>query len=875
MGAHIKRLWAVLGVAVAFSFLMPRFALAFSVLEETVAEEQIAAGASLKRFFQKTGDGPLRIYVVTVDLRNPYLRVKTLVGNNNEDFSQAVTVREMAERSGAVAALNGDFFHVKEGKHPLGMTVRDAKLLSSPMQRNDCYSFALTQNGTPVIDLFRFSGEVIAPNGLSFHSLSGINKPSYFALRDGQAVDSDMHALHMYTPAWGPESRGSVSQSKDIVEMVVAEGKVTEIRQDMPPAAIPADGYILRGHGIAAAFLLDNFEVGDPVTVLYRLEPNDKEIVTAVGGQALLVANGRRVEPFSQNIKGRTARSAVGISRDGGTLHLVAVEQSGDSRGMSQEELADFMVERLGVWRALNLDGGGSTSLVARPLGDFQPILVNTPAKEAERKVPDALGVFSTAPPGRLAGLVVRGPKEVIAGLPYRYTVGAYDTYFNPYAINAGDVVWKLEQGSGVIEGGVLTAGTGGDVVVTADTGGVTGKLNVRALGPEDMAALEVSPGRVALEPGGQMKLNVQLRGKDGRIWPVPAQYISWESQEDVGEIREGVLCAATELTAGVVTANFLGLKASVPVEIAPPGHQFLWFGPEGATVRAGKFDIRIAPGIFADTVPVSAGTYSVPSDLPPGYTFLDGIALKAVKSQLPEPSYLVRWSSEGLESSRVVFLLRGTNTTGAWVPQPTAGSGTEPVVGRVYGFGEVVVARCKGEISEPADVGGHWSRDAVKALMARNIVHGFPDGTFRPEDAVTRAQFTAMLASALGWTAPEKAALPFHDTIPDWAAPGVRAAVSRGVVAGYPDGRFLPDKSITRAEMAAMIDRALKLPEGENASYKDDSVIPRWAAPAVRRTAAAGLMRGSGGCFRPLAAATRGETAALIAKTISYYARW
>ncbi|MEG3071180.1 MAG: phosphodiester glycosidase family protein [Candidatus Syntrophopropionicum ammoniitolerans] len=98
----------------------------------------------------------------------------------------------------------------------------------------------------------------------------------------------------------------------------------------------------------------------------------------------MLVQDGQLPAYFTQNITGKHARTAVGVSRDGNTLYLVAVEKYTDpsagvlSVGMTQEELAQFLIS-IGVWRAVNLDGGGSTTLATRHLGDFDASLVNRP----------------------------------------------------------------------------------------------------------------------------------------------------------------------------------------------------------------------------------------------------------------------------------------------------------------------------------------------------------------------------------------------------------------------------------------------------------------------------------------------------------------
>lgn len=858
-------------VLLALYLSVPAPAGAYTVARETLLTEPVTRGVTLISYVQETDAGPLKVYVLRVDLTDPYVRLDVLLGGDGGSFGNALTVREMAERAGAVAALNGDFFHLKEGQHPLGMVVRQGQLLSSPMQRPDYYSLAFLRDGRPVIDLFAFTGEVVAPNGTGF-PLAGINKPAYTALAGGQGVPSDVDRLHLYTPAWGPLSRGAAPDLPGVVEMVVVDGRVQEIRAGQPGVPIPQNGYVLRAHGQAAAFILQNFKIGDPVTLRYRVDPHGEELLTALGGQALLVENGRRVEKFSQNIPGRAARSAAGITAAGNTLYLVAVEQSSGSCGMTQEELADFMVDRLGVWRALNLDGGGSTSLVARPLGESAPVLVNAPAKGAERRVPDALGVFSTAPPGSLAGIVVRGPAEVLAGVPYAYAARGYDTYYNPYRLDEGKVAWMVEEGTGTVRNGILTAAEGGTLVLAARAEGVTGRLTIRALGYEDLASLEITPSRITAGPGEKVSLGVQVRGKDGRIWPLNPQHVTWEVDPEIGAVRDGVFYAGTEAAAGHLVARFNQLEATIPVEVAPAGERFVWAGPQGVEIQAGELTVRVPPGAFSTPVPVRMAALEAPPDLPAGWRFVCGLRLAPAAAAAPGTTFPVRWVPGKAPAMPATFFVRQAG--GAWVQSP-AWSDRGLVTGRLPGLGEVAVAVCVEAPPEPRDLAAHWARDAVLALMQQELVRGFPDGTFRPGTPVTRAQFAVMLARVFGWTPPPDTGLSFRDHVPEWAADGVKAALARGVLTGYPDGYFRPGKPITRAEMAVMVDRALSPEPGPAPAFADAATIPSWAAPAVSRVAAVGLMQGAGGNFRPLAPATRGETAALMCRVLQYWVRW
>lgn len=170
-------------------------------------------------------------------------------------------------------------------------------------------------------------------------------------------------------------------------------------------------------------------------------------------------------------------------------------------------------------------------------------------------------------------------------------------------------------------------------------------------------------------------------------------------------------------------------------------------------------------------------------------------------------------------------------------------------------------------------DVAYHWCRENVAALKELGVeLH--TDGTsFRPDDNVTRAEFTAMLYTALE----QSDALPqptqaleapvFTDVEGTWAAHYIMPAARLGLVTGT-DDRFLPDQPITRQEMMVIIDRCLDLPDENGLGFADDGDIAFWALEAAARTSAAGLFQGgSGNALRPLATSTRAEAAAVLSR--------
>lgn len=104
-----------------------------------------------------------------------------------------------------------------------------------------------------------------------------------------------------------------------------------------------------------------------------------------------------------------------------------------------------------------------------------------------------------------------------------------------------------------------------------------------------------------------------------------------------------------------------------------------------------------------------------------------------------------------------------------------------------------------------------HWACDVAAQAVAAGWMNGFPDNTFRPDKPATRAQVAKILVKANNYSAPAGAPVTFTDVSSGyWASADIQAAASYGIISGYPDGTFRPNAQITRAEAAALIYRAL-----------------------------------------------------------------
>jgi hypothetical protein len=173
-------------------------------------------------------------------------------------------------------------------------------------------------------------------------------------------------------------------------------------------------------------------------------------------------------------------------------------------------------------------------------------------------------------------------------------------------------------------------------------------------------------------------------------------------------------------------------------------------------------------------------------------------------------------------------------------------------------------------------DLVGYWGQPYIQALAERNIVAGFPDGTFKPNDQVTRAQFAAMVAHALELPN-SSASVQFNDLPANyWGNKAIGAVSSAGLVTGFPDGTFHPNDNITRAQALVILSKAV--PErkwsGDDAlrHYSDFQAIPPWAVAAIEQAARAHVIVSypEANVIQPNSIATRGELAAMTYQTLA-----
>jgi hypothetical protein len=159
-----------------------------------------------------------------------------------------------------------------------------------------------------------------------------------------------------------------------------------------------------------------------------------------------------------------------------------------------------------------------------------------------------------------------------------------------------------------------------------------------------------------------------------------------------------------------------------------------------------------------------------------------------------------------------------------------------------------------------------HWCAEPIEKLYKKSIISGDGNGTFRPDDSVSRAEFAKMLVNALFVEYQANAAAAFNDVAGSaWYASYVNAAAELGIVNGDENGNFNPNATITRQDMAVMIKRAAEKAGvslgGATKTFVDDASISAYAKDAVSALGGAGILNGmEDGSFAPKGALSRAQ---------------
>lgn len=378
--------------------LLPLSMLLFAAYAQTAKEpERIQKRLSSNvTFFQEISFDPV---VAVQGLRiKPGERVhlQAILGGDQVQVDNPARGREVASRAAwrhrALAAINADFFPFSGD--PLGLCIINGELVSEPFPNRPALGWAGSRVvlGAPILN-----ADVTRPDKQK-HPLAGVNRSA----AAGELILS--------TNFFGTAARADVKGVAAVLETLerpmsvgrTVRGVVREVLSDVNSAAIPFTGGVLFGADAAGEYL-KALQPGD--TVLVRIDLLDEKtqqpstkwrgIREAVAGGPWIVQNGKPVGKEAFESAGfnpgfwnqRHPRAAMGLTEKGEVLWVAVDGRQPHSRGATLPELAEIMT-KLGAVEAINLDGGGSTTLVV------QNVVVNSPSDGSERPVANLMLLY-------------------------------------------------------------------------------------------------------------------------------------------------------------------------------------------------------------------------------------------------------------------------------------------------------------------------------------------------------------------------------------------------------------------------------------------------------------------------------------------------
>jgi len=568
-----------------------------STIYETSKTQIITSGVTHENIVRLTDSGWLNINVLRVDLSNPYVYVDTLI--NKESVNKLTNVKTLASDYGAVAAINAGFFNPLGGGsgYPDGPIVQSGKLISawSEFNRyNDVMgSFSIDHLNNVLYDYWKTSMTLETPSGKSI-AVMQYNKPSRSNYTD----------ITIFDRRWGKNSIGVTNDYPDIVEIVVNEGIVTEIRQSQPAAEIPVNGYVIVSRQANGKLLLDNFNVGDPVIISMVSNPDWNKIRTSVAGASILLKDGNIPSKFSYDIpsiSNANPRTMVGSTKDGKQLILVTVDgRQNASIGLNQRDSAELMLQ-LGAYNALNLDGGGSTTMITRTPGTNNLNLSNVPSDGSMRAVSTAIGVFSIAPPSELNTLIIDTKDiNVFVNTSRAFTVRGIDKYFNPVEIDLSKVEWSVSGIKGYFKDNIFYPESVGDGKITAKLGNVTGSIEISSLSAP--VELKLDTKQFELPLGKSRSLSLTGKNKNGYSAIIDPADAKWIVSGNIGKFDKPGVFTGTSPGFGYIDVSVGNTHAYCAVSVAE----------EKTTIR---YDFEKNDATFFSYPSSVQGSYSVSSE--------------------------------------------------------------------------------------------------------------------------------------------------------------------------------------------------------------------------------------------------------------------
>jgi len=723
---------------------------------QTVNEQYpISSGVTYSQYTYKSSSTNV-INHLAINLNDPYTKVDLGLPSyyNGKDRVTTTANRHSVEGNRVVGAINGSFFDMSEGV-PSFLIAQNNHIINggvvtegSEQYMNVPTAFGINQNGQGVIDYFDFD-ITLSHNGASYE-ISGMDR-----IRNGKEIivyTPDYYKGYTDNNEYGYDIIVEGSSSINNISFGdTISGTIKEVKPyGESKHTIPKNGFIISVQGGSPLNKdFSQWKAGEKIDVSFSIDQtwNNAQFILASG--PMLVRDGKpyiMMSTTSSRAKEIAPRTVVALSKDKKTVHYITVDgRQTSSKGMNMVQLANYLVE-LGVDTAINMDGGGSTTMGIRKYGSNEVVLASSPSEPPGRKVNTILEAVSTAPTSEAKTMKYSRTNvgTMLAGTSSTITVQyVLDQYYNPLSFSNGEITLTSVNKTLAINGTTFTTTTAGsDYVYINHNGKAVQSFAVTIV--DAPASMKIS-GSNAVSVGKNSTYTTTALDANGKNLIYNANQLQWSVEGNIGTITSAGKFTATKPGKGSIVAKLGTKTVSYPIEV-----------PENS--------------IFTD-IAVNH----------PYYEQLKYLAEKDYVSGYSDGSFKPNNELTRAHSAVIISKVLGLDTTNVKNPN----------------FTDVSTA--------------HIYYKQIAAVENAGIMGGKEDKSFDPDGKLTRGQMAVIIANAFkleGISSTE-----FKDVPSDfWAYTQIQALAKNNVTAGYEDGTYKPNSYITRAHFGLFIYNSLKL---------------------------------------------------------------
>ncbi|WNQ11923.1 phosphodiester glycosidase family protein [Paenibacillus aurantius] len=530
-----------------------------------IRQTELAPGAVYTWYDMTIPRGQEKVHFLEFDPKNPNLELQAGTKSGKVRGMEGVTeMAAYADKPGnrVIGGINADFFDISGNATgvPNGLFIGEGRILNTAV---NSYAYGLKKDGTSLYGSPKLTRTVTIGDVTT--NLTHINR----FREDNQLV--------LYTTDYFTSTKTSNQGDEvvlDILEGSVKSGttlrlKVSEVRRNAGDTPLSEGKVVLSASGSSRP-VLENVKAGDEITARFDLEGEWSEVTVAVGGRGPLVKDG--VPQTNVIPEGVHPRTALGTKADGSiVLFEVDGRAPGFSEGVETAELARILAD-LGVVNAINLDGGGSSTFVARMPGEVGVRMMNQGSDGGERQTGNSLLLVNKAPEGPAARLAVNpGMERILKGSSFSFATAALDEAGHPAAWS-GTPNWSVDPAIGTVDAsGRFTAGSvpaAGRIRVS--DGSLQGMGEVEVV--DRLTELKLPDEAKTYTTGFTVKLSVKAL-RDGQVIQASNDSFEWRLEGQIGTITPDGIFTSTSANdqKGRIYVKYGNVETSMEVTVGVP----------------------------------------------------------------------------------------------------------------------------------------------------------------------------------------------------------------------------------------------------------------------------------------------------------------